>query len=190
MVPSEIRADFDMDFSVSGRSGDVPEGYQAQFLLGGTSSLKKAGTIDGDDIAFSLLAGDTENLATGQYDWQVVAEEIPESSSSSGQVLGRRFIDEGTVWVIRKLTGEGADDRRSVAEKILAAIDASIQGKATADQQSYVIQSGSGSRSLSRVTMEDLLRARALYANIVAQEKRAKGDQPLFKRHTFEFVKP
>ncbi len=190
MVPTEIRANFDTDFSVKDGAKDVPTGYAAKFILGGTSSLKVSGTISGDDIAFSILAGDTEAFATGQYWWQLVAEEVPESSSSSGDTLGRKFLDEGTVWVIGKITGEGAFDGRSTAEKIVEAIDAVMAGKASRDQQSYVIQSGSGSRSLSRMSMDDLLKGRALYANIVAQEKRNKGDLPLFKRHTFEFREP
>jgi hypothetical protein len=190
MIPSEIRANFDTDFTVPDKASEVPVGYEPKFILGGASSLKITGTVDGEDLAFSILASRTASFATGQYWYQVVAEQTPESSSSSGDVLGRKFIADGMVWVVGKITGEGVYDGKTVAEHILAAIDATIRGKATADQKNYVIQSGAGSRSLSRLDMEDLLKARALYSNIVAQERRNKDGEPLFKRHTFKFADP
>lgn len=179
MVPTEIRANFNLDFKIEDEASSVPDGYTPKFVLGGASSLTKDGTVSDNDIAFSLDPTDTENLTTGQYWYQVAAE------NGSG---GRVFIAEGTVWIIGKLTGSGVYDGRSVAEKILEAIDNAMLGKATKDQQSYVIQSGSGSRSLSRLNLAELTAARKLYAEIVAAEKRAANDQPVFKRHKFAFV--
>jgi hypothetical protein len=191
MIPTEIRAHFNTEFTVPDEAAEVPDGYTPKFILGGASSLTIEGSISGDDIAFSLTAEETENLATGQYWYQVIAESVPESSSSSSaEPVDRRFIAEGTVWVVGKITGSGVHDGRSVAEKIVAAIDATIEGKATADQQSYMIQSGQSSRQLSRMSLEDLMIARKYYATIVAAEKRKAGGSPLFKKHKFEFVKP
>ena len=195
MIPTELRANFNIEFSLEGAAADVPDGYTPRFVLGGSSSLIIEGTVNGDDIDFAMTAAENENLATGDYEYQVVAEEDPESSSSSSSSssagpVNRVFIAEGTVFVIGKLSGVGASDRRTIAEKIVDAIDATIEGKASADQQSYVIQSGSGSRSLSRMSLEDMMIARKYYAAIVAAEKRKAGGQPLFKKHKFEFVKP
>jgi hypothetical protein len=190
VIPTEIRAYFNTDFTVPDKAAEVPDGYTPKFVLGGASSLTVDGSISGEDIAFALTAEQTENLTTGQYWYQVVAEDDPESSSSSSAPVNRVFIAEGTVWVVGKISGSGAYDGRSVSERIIAAIDATIEGKATADQQSYVIQSGSGSRSLSRMSLEDLMIARKYYATIVAAEKRKASGGPLFKKHKFEFVKP
>ena len=179
MIPSEIRANFNLAFAIEGAAKDVPDGYTPVFILGGASSISIQGDVTGDNIEFALVPTDTENLTTGQYWYQVAAED---------GVGGRVFIAEGTVWVIGKITGSGAYDGRSVAEKVLAAIDAAMLGKATKDQQSYVIQSGSGSRSLSRLNVAELIEARKVYAGIVAAEKRKAGDTPIFKRHKFGFV--
>jgi hypothetical protein len=179
LIPTELRANFDVSFSVIG-GADVPAGYTPKFVLGGATSLIKSGAVSDNDITFALTASETTNLTTGQYWYQVVAEDG----------LGARvFITEGTIYVIGKITGAGTFDGRSVAEKILEAIDATILGKATADQQSYVIQSGSGSRSLSRIPVTELRELRKDYAAIVAAEKRSSNDTPLFRRHTFAFVK-
>jgi len=179
MVPSDIRANFDLTFTVEDVADSVPTGYTPKFVLGGAASFIKSGTVDGNNIEFTLDAADTENLATGQYWYQIVAE------GGSG---GRTYITDGTVWVIGKITGAGVYDGRSVAEKILEAIDATMLGKASRDQQSYVIQSGSGSRSLSRLNLVELKQVRDYYAAIVAAEKRSANEQPLFKRHKFTFV--
>lgn len=179
MIPSEIRANFDFSFTVEDKASEVPGGYTPAFVLGGSTSLVKSGSTNGDDIEFSFVADDTENLATGQYWYQVIA------TNGSG---GRKFISEGTVFVRGKIDGSGVYDGRSVAEKIVEAIDATIQGRATKDTQSYVIQSGSGSRSLSKLSLAELTEARKYYAAIVAAEKRAVNNDPLFKRHKFGFV--
>jgi hypothetical protein len=180
LIPSVIRANFDVAFSCDG-GADVPAGYTPKYVLGGAASLKKDGTVAGEQITFALTASETSTFTTGQYWYQVVAE------NGTGN---RVFIAEGTVYVNATPAGTGIFDGRSIYEKILDAIDATIQGKATSDQQSYVIQSGSGSRSLSRMSMTDLLEARKLYASLVAQQKRAESGAPIFKTHKFQFTKP
>jgi hypothetical protein len=178
VIPTELRANFDTTFTCDG-GADVPTGYTPKFVLGGASSLIVSGTVDSNDIEFTISASSTASFTTGQYWYQVVAE------NGSG---GRVFIAEGILFVQGAISGTGAYDGRTVAEKILEAIDNTILGKATKDQQSYVIQSGSGSRSLSRMSIMELKDVRKDYAAIVAQERREKNQSPLFKRHTFTFV--
>jgi hypothetical protein len=178
VIPTELRANFDSTFKCLG-GAQVPTGYTAKFILGGASSLVKDGTVSDDEITFALTTAETASLTTGQYWYQVVAQNVSGS---------RIFIAEGTISVIGAISGTGTFDGRSVAEKILEAIDNTILGKATKDQQSYTIQSGSGSRQLSRMSLVDLQDARKYYASIVAQEKRDANGGSLFKRHTFSFV--
>jgi hypothetical protein len=179
LVPAEIRANFDFDITLEDKATEVPTGYTPKFVLGGAASLTKSGTVGTDDITFTFVASETATLATGQYWYQIIA------TSVGG---GRVFIQEGSLMVKAALSGTGAYDGRSTAEIILEAIDATMLGKATTDQQSYVIQSGSGSRSLSRLNLAELTEARKMYASIVAAEKRELNDVPLFKRHKFKFV--
>ena len=175
-VPNELRANFDVSFVVENVASLLPSGsYTPKFVLGGPASLVQNGTVDGDDVSFSLDASVTVNLATGQYWYQVVGEASP---------TNRVLLDEGQIWVRGKITGTGVYDGRTTAKIILDAIDAVIASKATADQQSYVIQSGGSSRSLSRLSMEDLMRARGVYSKLVAAENRAANQEPLFKQHT------
>jgi hypothetical protein len=41
VIPSEIRADFTLDFAVEDAAKDVPTGYTPKLVLGGASSLIK-----------------------------------------------------------------------------------------------------------------------------------------------------
>jgi hypothetical protein len=182
LIPTELRANFNSTITVEDKASQVPTGYTPKFVIGGASSLSKAGTVVGDDLVFAFLAADTAAFATGQYWYQLIAED-------TSSPVNRVFIADGTIFIDVKITGTGTYDGRSVAEKILEAIDQMMLGKATSDMQSYMIQSGSGSRSLSKVSPADLLILRKYYAGLVSQEKRTKNDGPLFKRHTFTFVK-
>lgn len=175
-VPSEIKANFNLDFTVENVASLVTSGYTPKFVLAGTSTLVDSGTVDGDDIDFTLTAAQTAAFATGQYTYQVIAE---------NGLGGRIFIEDGVIWVRGAVATSGAQDFRSVAKQVLDAIDAMIAGKATADQQAYVIQSQLGSRSLTRHTMADLLQARQVYAQIVAAEDRDLSGSSLFRVHTF-----
>ena len=157
-------------------ASEVPSGYTPKFVLGGSSSLSDTGAVNGDDIDFALTAAQTASFATGQYAYQVIAE------NGSG---GRKFISDGTVWIRKAMATSGVQDFRSTAEIIVEAIDAVMANKATADQQSYVIQTQLGSRSLNRMSMDDLLKARQYYRGIVLAEKRAREGSSLFKQHTF-----
>jgi hypothetical protein len=58
-------------------------------------------------------------------------------------------------------------DRRSDAERILAAIEARIEGRISKDADSYSIEG----RSISRMPMEQLLRLRGIYQREVAADR-------------------
>lgn len=179
MVPSEIKAGFDFVIEIKDGGQYVPDGYTPKFVIGGAGSLVKIGEVVDGHLKFEFSASDTQVFTTGRYWYQVVAENDAD---------GRTFIQDGSVLINGYISGTGTYDGRSAAEKIVEAIDLTILGRATTDQQSYMIQSGAGSRSLSRIPVEELRLLRKEYAAIVAAEKRQKSSAPLFKRHTFEFV--
>lgn len=180
MFPSEIRANFDQTITLEGYADQVATGYAPKLILGGAASLIATGTVVGDNIVFALTAAQTAAFVTGQYWYQVVGDQVVGD--------GRTFILDGSVRIRGTITGSGTYDGRSVAQQILSAIDATILNKATADQQGYMIQSGSGSRSLNRIPLPELKEIRAVYASIVAGEIRDTTESPLFKRHPFTFV--
>lgn len=181
MAQFTIRAGFDFDLRLGADlAAQVEAGWTPKFIIGGAVSLILIGTVDGDELLFPILAAESVTLSAGEYWYQAISEE-------NDPGVGRIFLTDGLIEVIGTITGSGVYDGRSLAEKILDAIDATILGKATKDQQSYVIQSGSGSRSLSRLNLAELMDARKLYAGMVVAERRTANGLPLFKRHKFAF---
>ena len=88
------------------------------------------------------------------------------------------LVDDGTSAVEASLAAASAEtavDTRSRVKRILDAVDAMIEGKATLDQQEYVIDTGAGSRSLKRIPIPDLILLRKTYAQLYNRELRKSG---------------
>lgn len=103
-----------------------------------------------DDFKFTATAAQTGAYVAGDYQWQIVAT----------KTTTRYTIATGICTVTDNIAGRSAAyDNRSHAKKVLDAIEAVIEGRATADQQSYTI----AGRSLTRTPLQDLMRLRAMY---------------------------
>lgn len=76
----------------------------------------------------------------------------------------------------------GGHDPREHAQKVLDAIEAVIESRATIDQQSYMI----GNRSLQRTPIADLLQLRTKYRAEVAAKKSARSGRSSAIGRTFK----
>ena len=80
-------------------------------------------------------------------------------------------VDHGTIEVLDDLSAiSGVHDGRTHAKKVLDAIEAVLENRATKDQESYSI----AGRSLSRTSIADLLKLRDRYRGEYVQEIRAE----------------
>lgn len=121
---------------------------------------------DGDDFSVSVAAPDS--LAAGAIYWQAWVEKGGE----------KHLVAEGNSTVKASLAGVAAGaafDGRSRVKKILDAIDAMMEGKATRDQQEYQIGTPSGNRMLRRIPIDQLISLRRYYAGLYAKERRRAG---------------
>lgn len=85
---------------------------------------------------------------------------------------GERYqVDSGSLLVKFNLAGSTAFDGRSHVRKVLDALEALLEGKATKDQQSYSI----GNRSLSKMSPAELLEWRSYYVNLHNSEVQAEA---------------
>jgi hypothetical protein len=129
-----------------------------------------AAVADGDAFAVDESSDDTDGLAAGNYSWQARVINIADNSE-------RHMVDSGTLAVLPTLfvgTATTALDGRTHARKVLDAIHAVIEGRATLDQLEYTI----GSRSLKRMTVEDLFLFRDRYTALVKAEEAAANGNP------------
>ncbi len=127
--------------------------------------------VDGEDSRagwgdwfFSVGMAESEAIAPGRYQWFVIANNDYE----------RKTISQGYATVEPNVSaGSDAElklDARTHARRMLAAIEAVLEKRASSDQQSYSI----GGRSLARTPIPDLIRLRAMYRREVAAEERAE----------------
>lgn len=137
--------------------------------LRGAGVINLTATPEGASHRFVVAAATTAVFAPGVH-WYVLR------ATRDGEVVQ---IDDGQIEIAPDLTAQLAGfDGRSHAERVLAAIEAVIEGRATIDQQSYQINN----RQLARTPIPDLLLLRSKYREEVRQERRAAGGQSLLGR--------
>lgn len=128
------------------------------YLRNGASAIDITATPSGDGFAVLETAAASAAWPKGDYNWIARVAKAPEIHT----------VDSGRIEIKPDLGAAGAIDDRAHAEKVLAAIEAVIEERATKDQSSYTI----GSRSLSRTPIEDLIRLRTEYRAEVGRLKR------------------
>jgi hypothetical protein len=141
------------------------DGWELELKLNpraGGSVITVAGTPEGDAFLVRATAATTAGWAPGWYGgelWFVRGGEAYRALAGQVQIVpGLRIAPAGT-------------DTRSDAERALAAIEATLSGKAGSAVQSYQING----RSLSSYSLAELIKLRELYRREVASERRAAG---------------
>lgn len=105
-----------------------------------------------------ISATDSDTLSAGDYWWQAVATKGSERCTvASGQFTVTPSLEEQA----------SGYDGRSHVKKVLDALNAMLEKRATLDQQSYSIQG----RSLSRMSIEDLYTWRDKYQRMYDAER-------------------
>lgn len=126
-----------------------------------TAAFQIAATADGAHHAVTVAKATTATYAPGAYQWVAFVDDGTE----------RYTIGSGHLEVLRNFDDDTAFDVRSHAAKVLDAIEAVIEGRASLDQQSYTING----RSLVRTPIAELLVLRDRYRAEVARESAAAG---------------
>lgn len=125
-----------------------------------------ADTTDPLSHSITALASDTANLATGEWSWQCAARDI-----ATGLV--RVTLDTGTLTVQTNLeAADGSIDNRTHNQKMLDAICALLEKRATKLEESYQISG----RMVKWLTPKELEEQKGIYTARVRQEKRNSGE--------------
>lgn len=139
------------------------DGWSLEYYFRGQAgSFQVTATAEGDAHRVEVAPGTSAGWAPGTYVWQAFA-------TKTG---ARHRVDSGELVVEIDFTQvSGAYDPRSHAEKMVEAIEALMERRATTDQQSYKLPDG---RELQRLGLADLNAWHKRYRQIVANEKRSK----------------
>jgi hypothetical protein len=117
---------------------------------GGSHKFALTATETTDDYIIEIPSATTAAYANGDFHWYAF---ITRTSDSE-----RIAVDDGYAKIEIDFTDTNAD-HRSHAKKVLDAIEATIEGRASQDQMSYSI----AGRSLARMSIDDLMTFRNRY---------------------------
>tara|TARA_Y100001973_G_C5197026_1_gene334959 strand:- start:1623 stop:2213 length:591 start_codon:yes stop_codon:yes gene_type:complete len=116
----------------------------------GSHKFTIAATEADDSYLVEIASSTTASLADGDFIWYAFI-----TRSSDAQ---RVSVDEGRTTIVKNFANTNAD-LRSHAKKVLDAIEAVIENRATVDQSSFSI----AGRSLSRMSIDELLNLKNTY---------------------------
>jgi len=157
IIPSQIVAGDTLNFCRSLSDYQAADGYQISYKLVNTAAVIEFSGADqgGGEWLFDIKPSTTESWQSGKFTWYEIATKGPD----------RFTLASGNTEI--KPDPTAAHDTRSYAQKMLDAVEALLQKKATKDQQNYAING----RSLTRYSVEDLIALRDKFKAEVAQEK-------------------
>ena len=140
--------------------------YSARLESGGSTEISITASESGLDYIVEVGASTSAAYTVGVYHWQAY---ITRSSDSE-----RITVNNGT-WEVLTNRDAAVTDPRSHVEKVIDAIEAVIEGRASQDQAGYSI----AGRSLSRTPIPELLmlrdRYRAEYVRLQRSEAISRG---------------
>jgi hypothetical protein len=124
------------------------------------TAITFSATASGDLYAVNVAPGTTATWTAGTYTWAAYASKVGE----------RYTVAQGELVIKADPATIGAPyDNRSHARKVLDAIQAVLENRASTDQQQVSI----AGRTLTRMPVTELLRLRSIYAAEVAAEAAA-----------------
>lgn len=142
---------------------DPSDGWSLLYAFEGPSTLNKAAVADGTGFAVSLTEADTA-LGVGVYVWQAFAER---STPTAERVL----VAAGRMEVVLDLEASAATgQQKSFNRRMVEAIQATLEGTATAGQLSMSING----RSLNRIPLPDLMKALTYFEGRLRAEEAAE----------------
>lgn len=133
--------------------------YVARITAGGASEIKLAAIERTNYYLFQVSSATSEAFTPGFYHWQL---EVTQTSSGN-----RLVVERGEFEAIVDLDSNNADPRTH-AEVMLDKIESLLEGRADKDVSSYSIQG----RSISKMSISDLLQWRDYYRKEVLKERR------------------
>jgi hypothetical protein len=161
-IPTEIGAGLTFRAVVEQPIFPAPE-WGLSLFLRGTSSIDLISAASGVDHIFEASASVTASWQPGRYSYLIRASDGADVHP----------VERGEVLIAPDLAAQGENfDGRDHVRKVLDAIEAVIENRATIDQQSYTINN----RSLQRTPLSELMKLRHQYrAELAAKKARRRG---------------
>jgi hypothetical protein len=165
-LTDKIVAGFTLEFSATAPDYPASEGWALKYRLAPRASgsiINLSSVADGDNFLVQVSAATTAGWTAGAYTYEAYVEKGSESYP----------LERGPVQIVGALAG-GQDNRLHV-EKVIEAIEAVIENRASLDQEEVSVNG----RSLKRTPVADLIVFRNKYRSelrsMQAAERLANG---------------
>lgn len=160
-LPAVIRAGDTLKFTDSIAGYSAADGWTLRYVLvNGSQKIALASNADGSDHKFNVALAASKEWQAGQYRWQAYVDGVGGEKHTAGT---------GEVRILPDFS-QGPTDQRHHVEKVLAAIEATLEGKASNDSESAEING----LSVKRYSPEQLLVWRDKYRAELSSLKRAE----------------
>lgn len=161
--PQEITAGDTVQWVKQDLSDYLPaDGWTLSYvLINASGKIEIEATTSGTGYAITVPAADSSVWASGIYSYQAYA-------TNGG---ARVTVGSGTIEILPNFSASATYESRSHAKRTLDAIEATIEGRASVDQESYSIMG----RQLKRTPMADLLKLRDRYKALYLAEVNAEN---------------
>lgn len=167
--PLSFRSGDSVAWTISDSDHPASAGWVLSYtLISAATKISLTSTADGDDHAVALTAVATAAYAAADYQWVRTFTHAADSA--------RETTASGTVRVLPDLAALTTHDGRSHAVRMLEAIEASLESRATSDMIDLLASSGLD-RSMQRDTAK-LIALSSRYQTEVAREQAAAGNRP------------
>lgn len=163
-LPSSFSAGSTVVYRRSLADYPASDSWVLKLYLAGVSVLTKTAVASGADHVVTLAASDTDDLTSGVYRWV-------ERVSKGGEVYD---VAWGTIEVTPDVATATAGELQPWAETALAAIEAKISGRITADQEEFEILG----RAVKRIPFEELREIHSWLSGLVASASRGGAPRP------------
>lgn len=167
-IPSKLTAGTTIDLIVTLTAYQAPE-WTVQLVLRGPGQIDLAAAPDGTAHRLTVAAADSAQWLAGQYAYSLRA--------TNGDAVIE--VDAGTTTVVGDLAAiDGVHDSHGHVERVLAAIEATIEQRATKDQERYRINN----RELWRTPIGELFKLRDHYRAELRRLKASRRGNDLLGR--------
>jgi len=158
-MPESLTAGTTYKFSQGWTDYPANAGWTAGIYIAGAAVTRApiTGTPNGSYFDFVLSAAALASFPSGNYQWQIIVAKAGESYIAASGVLR----------VLPNVAQATAGSLLTWAERTLPIVEAAIEGRLTADVQSYQING----RAVTKIPIGELLNLRAKCVGIIRQEQ-------------------
>ncbi|EPP2530238.1 hypothetical protein ACUNME_003225 [Vibrio cholerae] len=167
--PIKLQAGDSITWSREAPGYPAEDGWSLHYALRGPAPIDLSTTGDGAVYQVSVSAADSAKWSAGDYVFSCFVVKGED----------RQTLGTGRLTILPDLAATNPVDARSHAKRMLDAIEATLEKRATRDQQSYEIEG----RRLDRIPIPELLKLRDRYRREHQRELEQAGLRP--RRQSF-----